>query len=407
MLKSSIRVDLPGVETQRDHTPLEWLRALFGAQIDLRSGKEELTVGAFSLIEGLVAGFGQAGVHDVLSFLVDRRVVYIDRNEVTHDLQLIARAAQAAGVMDRKFKEMHLVLTHRDELLHTLIDCKVVREVLLGEAELQLQLSSRVPALQIQRGESAANYAERVQEFAARPSAFEPARFLLEQLTERIAAALQRTLVGAVVKHEPASVQLIRPEREQIGRFAKLPFGDQVLAPEYRPVPTLHRSGPYADPFYYYYYDPYYDFFNYMLITSMLQHSLWQSHHVQVVSPSGTPLFSGEQAAQHAQDSWIGRDAVSFDDAGQLELTQSKSWLPDADTTAEQQRRLGWFTGSTGSSCGSYSYSGSSSSDHGSSSSGSSSSCGSSSSADSGSSCGSSCGGGSSCGSSCGGGGGD
>jgi len=86
MLKARIAVDLPSAETQRSMGPVEWVRSLFGAQIDLRSGKEELTVCAFSLVEGLIAGFARAGVADVLSFLVDRQVVYLDSNDVPDDL---------------------------------------------------------------------------------------------------------------------------------------------------------------------------------------------------------------------------------------------------------------------------------------------------------------------------------
>ena len=61
-------------------------------------------------------------------------------------------------------------------------------------------------------------------------------------------------------------MQLLRPSAQQIGRFRRLQFGDGVRAPMYRAVPTTQRSGAYHDPFYYYYYDPYYDFANYMMV---------------------------------------------------------------------------------------------------------------------------------------------
>jgi hypothetical protein len=418
MLKSILHVDLPSVETLRPLTPFEWVRSLFGAQLDLRSGKEALTVCAFSLIEGLVAGFARAGIQDVLSFLVDKRVVYMDSNEVPDDLPLIAHAAQAAGILDHSFREMHLVLAHRDELLHTLIDCKVTSEVVLGEAEMRVVLSSRIAHLQIQRGETAEQYAERVRAFAAQPDSFDPARLRLDDLSQRIASALQPALVGSKVAHEPAVVQLIRPGRQQIGRFAALPFGDEVQSPEYRPLPTQQRAGAYADPFYYYYHDPYYDYFNYVLIQSMFQQSVlqqsvlqqsqlagWHSQHVQVVDPTGTPLFNGEQAPLHAHDTWIGHDAVSYTPAGEIELSAAAS-EPDDD------RQRNWMAGSAGgvaagSNCGSFSSSDDSASWSGSDQGDSGTSCNSVSSGDSGSSCGSSCSSGSSCGSSCGGGGSD
>ena len=382
MLKSTVRVDLPSVETNRRPGPIEWVRSLFGAQLDLRSGKEELTVGAFSLIEGVVAGFDRAGIHDVISLLVDKKVVYLDTNEVPDDLPLLVRAAEAAGVLDQRFREMHLVLAHRDEVLHTIIDCKVTSQVMLGESELSIQLSSRLTELQIRQGETAEHYAERIKSFAMVDSSFEPARRRLEQLTQRIAAALGSALVGARVACEDAVVQLIRPDRGQIGRFGQLPFGDEVQSPEYRPVPTLQRAGAYADPFYYYYYDPYYDYMNYVLVDAMVRDSMWQSQYVHVVDPAGTMLFSGDQAAVHANDGWVGRDAVTYDTSGQLALSDTVNWSDD-----DQSRSSSSFDSST-SSCST-----SSSLDT--------SSCSSASSCSSGSACGSSCNSGSSCGSSC------
>jgi hypothetical protein len=384
MLRSTVVVDLPSVETERRPGPIEWLRGLFGAELDLKSGKEELTVGAFSLIEGLIAGFARAGICDVISFLVDKKVVYLDTNEVPDDLALIVRAAEAAGVLDQRFREMHLVLAHRDAVLHTIIDCKITSRVLLGESELQIALSSRLIELQIRQGETAEQYAERVKAFAVLDSSFEPGRLRLEQLTERIATALGPALVGSKVACEGAVVQLIRPDRGQIGRFSKLTFGEEVQSPEYRPVPTQQRAGAYADPFYYYYHDPYYDYMSYVLVDAMVQDALWHSHHVQVVDPAGSLLFSGDQAAVHANDGWIGRDAVSYDTGGQLALSDAVNW-------SEEDRNQSWSSfGASSSSCGSSPSFDSSAS--------------SSSSCSSGSSCGSSCNSGSSCGSSCGGG---
>src|SRR5215470_13097682 len=104
MLQARITVDLPSVETHRRAGLFEWVRSVFGATIDLRSGREALTIGAFSLVEGMVAAFAKAGITNVISFLVDKRVVYLDANDVADDLGLIVDASQAAGVFDRSFK---------------------------------------------------------------------------------------------------------------------------------------------------------------------------------------------------------------------------------------------------------------------------------------------------------------
>jgi len=182
-VQSRITVDLPSAETERRRRPIEWLRSLFGAQLDLRSGREELTVGATWLVEGLVEAFAAAGVDDVTSFRVDQEVVYLDTEDVPGDLPRIVRAAEAAGVLDRKFREMHLVLAHSTPTLHTTIDCKVRDGVLLGEAEMSIVLSSRGREL-------------------AAGGAGAPAPAELDALTDRIADELTVVLAGARVTRE-------------------------------------------------------------------------------------------------------------------------------------------------------------------------------------------------------------
>src|SRR5579864_1568949 len=162
MIKSRITVDLPSVETRRSMGPVEWMRSLFGASIDLRSGKEELTVGALSLVEGLVEGFSRAGVTNAISLLVDKKVVYLDTNDVPDDIPLIGKAAEQTGILDKKFTEMHLVLSHKEAGLHVICDTLIQSKVLLGEAEMQVVLSARVEDLQIRPGETAQAYAERI-----------------------------------------------------------------------------------------------------------------------------------------------------------------------------------------------------------------------------------------------------
>jgi hypothetical protein len=110
------------------------------------------------------------------------------------------------------------------------------------------------------------------------------------------------------VRTEPASVQIIRPDARQISRFRELGFGDSVSEPAYRPVPTRQRYGAYADPFYYYYYDPYYDFMSWVLVDSMI-HSAWHPGYVHVVDPGGAFLYSGDQAVNYANDGWVGYGA--------------------------------------------------------------------------------------------------
>jgi hypothetical protein len=215
MYRSRIVIDLPSAETDRRRSPIEWLRSLFGAQLDLRTGREELTVGALWLIEGLVEGFAAAGVHDVVTFMVDHQPIYLDAEERTDDLPLIASAAEAAGVLERAFREMHLVLAHRGEALHATIECAIRNGVLLGDAEMTISLASAPRSAPPQHPPQQVQVqAQAPAPVPALPPLLQPvpppsdhggelARQELEALTERIADALAGVLVGARVVREP------------------------------------------------------------------------------------------------------------------------------------------------------------------------------------------------------------
>jgi uncharacterized membrane protein YgcG len=334
MLKSTITIDLPSAVADRSKTAVEWVRSLFGAKLDLRSDQEELTISAVSLVAGMVEGFSAAGLTDVISFVVDKKVVYLDTREVADDLSLILQAAEQKGILEKRFNEMHLVLSHKQAGLHVLVDVRIRNRVLLGQEEMHLDLSARVDELQIQAGESADTYRKRIEAFMANPARTDGYRLALDGLTRRIADQLGLTLVGARASAQPAVVQIIRPGASQLGRFRKLAFGGGVERPHYRPVPTYQRSGAYADPFFYYYYDPYYDFMSWVMLDAMLHHHYWASPAIQVVDTSGTFVGTGAQP-DLVTDAWAGRDAVTV---GSDSLSVDSS-VPDLD-----DRQSSWFS---------------------------------------------------------------
>lgn len=413
--------------------PLEWVRSLFGEKIDLRSGIEALTVSAFTIVDGLVRTFYAARITNVISLLVDKRVVYMDTNNVPDDLPLLAQAAQQSGILDRKFNQMRLVLTHKEAGVHLIFDVGIVDGVVKGTDEMWIDISGRIEELRVSPGETAQQFAERVRTFGKSADAVEPYRLAVDAIKNRLVDALRTTIPGARVTPSSTIVNVVRPDAEQIGRFRKLGFGSQATPPVYRPVPTLQRYGAYRDPFYYYYYDPYYDFMSWVLINDVLTQPVyhhWHTDHVYVVNPSGQPLYTGTTATEHANDGWLGSGAVAFDDAGSLEVAPA---IPEAsysgDVLAQQAIEVSSndsHAGSWGHSAGHETFSSSSCSSSTSSCSSSTSSCGSSTSScssstsscssstsscsssssscsSSSSSCGSSCSSGSSsCGSSCG-----
>ena len=345
MIKSLLWVNLPSEETDRKLSLGERISAFFGKEHDLSSGRERLTVSNVSLLGGLRRGFQAAGINNVISLLVDHRVIYIDHEETPDDFALLIEAAQNSGFAAQSFDEMHLVLEHREAGLHTIVDVRIVSDCPLDEEEMSIVCSARLEELRIRRGESAAAYQARIGEFSRREQAFEDARLALDELTERMAIELGRHIVGATTRREPAIVEIIRPEAKQFARFRELGFGDDVQEPSYRPVPTHRRNGAYADPFFYYYHDPYYDFTSWVMMDMMLRHGCYHDSYVHVVSPGGAALHTGTDASPSSA-AWAGASAVAVDPSGSGVFVDDSIPLytgPSDDVTA-----LGAVTGSDG-----------------------------------------------------------
>ncbi len=329
MLNAELAVDLPSVETLRRRGPLAWVQTLLGYTPDVRSGEEELTLSALTLLQGLYDALHTVGVTDAIAFLVDTKVIYTDAEAVTDDLALVLAAAQRTGLLMRRFTEMHLVLSHRDHGLHTLVDVTIHRRVMRGEEEMTLVLSSRIEALRITAGETASAYAARIRAFGEHPDDIEGYRLLLTGLQERLGDALRAAFPGAVVRPSPVAMRLLWPEEPHLGRLHRLRFGAEVEEPRYRPVPTRQHRGFHRDPYYLYYYDPYYDLTHWLLLDTLLHRPTALPAHVLVVQghslgQESVPLTASLAAA------WAS-SAVSFDAAGDLHVADT---IPDvADET--------------------------------------------------------------------------
>jgi hypothetical protein len=339
MLHARLTVDLPSVETLRRMSPIEWLQALFGKHFDLHSGEEDLTIGALALVQALYNACRKIGVTNAIALLVDKKVLYADAREVENDLALILRAAERSRLLRQRFKEMRLALEHRERGLHTIIDIKIQSHVRRGEAEMEMILSSRLEHLRIAAGETAAAYAARIRAFGQAPEAAEEYRQRLETLQERLAAALRAALPGAVIHLTPAQMRLTWPEARQIGRFRRLRFGADVCKSGYRPVLTRQQRGVYSDPYYHYYYDPYDDLTNWLLLDTLLHQRTWPSPHWHIVPSDGSDAYVPDNTA-HVASAWTSA-AVYFDDMGNLQVDEAIPDLRDAAETVEQQSAWG------------------------------------------------------------------
>ena len=191
MLKSLIHVNLPSAETERGIGPLEWIRSQFGAEIDLQSGQEELTVSGVTLMTSVVAGFDKAGVTNAIALLVDKNVVYKDVNDEADDLHLIPEAAGTSGSLLKPFNEMHMVLTHSELGIHFIFDVRIRNEVMLGEDEMTVAVSGRSEELRIRQGETASAYADRVRGITAQETIVDEWRTAFAAKVDGVGKALE------------------------------------------------------------------------------------------------------------------------------------------------------------------------------------------------------------------------
>lgn len=314
MFQSKLYIDLPSRETLRQRTVGEWFTSLFGSRPDLRSGREVLTVSAYAVLEGLVRGLDSAGMNNVISLVVDNKTVFLDSHEEPDDLGVMHQVAVRSGALNRRFREMHIALSHREEGLHIILDVLLRPHVLVGDEELIITLSARVEDLQHQRDESAYRYRSRLREYAKDKGNIEEARESLDRITARLASDLQGTLPGARFRTEASQMRLVRPSKEQIGRMRHLRF-DGSQAARYRSAPARYRGGAHYDPFYQYYYDPFYDFALLVFVGAAIEWA-WHMDYLYFVDPVGDVIgYAHELDFVAFADEWDGYDVLHFDDA--------------------------------------------------------------------------------------------
>ncbi len=315
MIHATVHINLPSVEAERELTFFEWVRTLFGARIDRASGFEELTVSTLSLVEGCQQALQRCGVTDVLSLLVDRRAVYLDRDNLTDDLSLAFTAMAELGLLNKPLRELHLALAEEHGELRYLYDIGVVARVQKGRPELTLRVEARPLALTLRPYETAAGFAARVQDFVET----HPEAALTAQVDARVrplAEALGRALVGAEVEIIPASVRLTQPDARALGAMRHLPFGDDVASPAFRGVPARGAYG--GSPMSVYYADPYWSLTQVMLMSSVS--AAWHQPSVVVVDRSGGLVGGlGEVSPATSAVDWSGPGLAISEDVPSAE----------------------------------------------------------------------------------------
>lgn len=322
MFQSKLYIDLPSRETLRDRTVGEWFTSLFGSRPDLRSGREVMTISAYAVLEGLVQGLDSSGMNNVISLIVDNKTIFLDTQEEPDDLDAMHAVATRSGALNRRFRELHLALSHREEGLHIILDILLRPHVLVGNEEMVITLSARMEELQHQRKESALRYRSRLTKFAEDKGNIEDARESLDRITARLASGLQETLPGARFRSESSQMRLVRPSKKQIGRMRGLRF-DGSHAPRYRSAPARYHGGTFYDPFYHYYYDPFYDFALLVFVGLAIEYT-WHMDYLYFVDPMGDMLgYAHELDFEVFADDWDGYDVLNFNDDGDFYFDDS------------------------------------------------------------------------------------
>ncbi len=345
MIECKLSIDLPSQETNRTSSLFEWVGSLFGSKPDLRSGQEQLTVSGNSLLEGLYGALRDNGVEDAIALLVDKKVIYHDKEGHRRDLRLMAVAAQESGVMDKNFKEMHLVMSTEHVGLNVLVDVKIRSLNTLGEPEVQILLSGRPEVLTAGKDENPASYAERVRAFAADPHQLEALRLTLDSFAARLADAARRHLPVVHVDHRPAHIQLLRPDKASLTAMNGTQAGEGGAS--LRDVPArAGRAG--GDVYGTYYYDPYWDLTNYLMWSTLL-HS---HHHTSVVyvdrTGSEVPAGGGDTGGVHVGEGGVSVDSSAIESAPDSGVDWGGSETSDSWGGSDTSDAGGWGGSDTG-----------------------------------------------------------
>ena len=307
MLQSNLVVDLPSAEIRRAPRPSEWVRSLFGADPALPgSGREELTISAVALIASLHRAFRTAGVADAVSLAIDGKVVWSDPHDRPDDLERMWAQVRERGVLDRPFDQMSLLLARRWQGMFLLFDLRLSRTVVLGEAEMLVEVYGR-PEISPQVGDTARGAWDRAYRWFSDPDALDRGRIVLAAQVHALRDALAGAISDCVIRVGPTRVVLVRPSAEEIQALAgtRWPW----VSPGRWQITEgpAHPQAP--DPFAAFWADPGFPLTRAAAMRAMLEQPDAGARRagVVVVDTSGRVLFEATSAEDHTDEPWAGR----------------------------------------------------------------------------------------------------
>jgi len=346
---TDIFIDLPSEETEREKSIWDGLIALMGggSQKGSGSGVEIMVVEAETVFKRLTDGFKSAGLNNVISLMVDDDVMFVDNDAEQDDLDLAVSQVIHSGRLREALSDIRIVLETRWEGLHIVLDLEIQTSVVLGREEVHLELVGRVEELHIQVGETARDFDKRVREFTQDYSRIEGYRTAMTTFADRVKQALASQLPDCPIRRSKVYLQVLALQNAQLATLRHLKFGDQVVPPAYRPSPLIERKGLFADRFLYFYYDPYYNYLNWIVLDSLVQDGAWKSPLVRIVEPGGVVVGTGDKLGGDEAPFQAPKDLVIFDVDGNLVVSErvplldlpgdpfedASRWTPEDRTT--------------------------------------------------------------------------
>ena len=289
MLHARLLIDLPREPLPRSGAITRLLLSLVsdpGPDED----RDRLLGDALETLRTTLHAFGEAGVDDVVVLRVGDEVIYADDEQRLDDADQALARVVASGRLQRGFGSLRVVLSHRGEGLHTVVQIELDEEVVRGHAPLSVELVARISALRVRADEGPARYRERVDAWLA-AGGLDLQLETMDRLTQALSVALAGAFGSVAVRVDPPTLRVVAPGPVQVARLRHLGFRARLRPPTYRPVPKgWRRSAAYDHPHVHCFFDPYHDLLSLVVVDALLDGRA-PARQVTVVDPDATVLF--------------------------------------------------------------------------------------------------------------------
>jgi len=316
MLQARVLVDLPSEEAERKKTLVDWFASVRGKDVDLSTGREELTLSCLTVVEAVSACMRRAEVVNAIALVVDDEALFVDDEGVDDDAKGLLEAARKASIDDAAFKTLQLVFESRFPGLHVLVDFSISRVVSAGRKEMSLTLAAQLDELFPNEDESVRDFAERLKIACRTDDLLENALKSLDRATNRIARELQAQFGLHSVQQGPAEALLVRPETVDFAALSQL-GAESDIEPHYDPETGIAATHP--DSYHRYYRDPLYALRNAVILGELRTSEAWQSEQLHIVDEAGTQLATGVTEQEEFEAATEGLPKISFDSDGRVE----------------------------------------------------------------------------------------